>query len=116
MAAFTTRKIIIYRSNLRLTSGQHDVWCDKGVNDVRKKWVSSEMCMKHLRSYRERYDNSVAPEVIYRYLPAIDRRPVLCKTIVPIDHFKFIGGAESYLRERAQDYKSRGMYFAFILC
>ena len=29
MVPFTTRKIIVYRSNMRLTSGQHDVWCDK---------------------------------------------------------------------------------------
>ena len=29
MVAFTTKKIIVYRSNMRLTSGQHDVWCDK---------------------------------------------------------------------------------------
>ena len=64
--------------------------------------------MKHLKSTRERYDKSVAPEHIFKFLPEINKRPVLCSTIVPIDHFKFIGGVDSYLETRAEDYKQKG--------
>lgn len=107
MAAFTTRKIILHRNNLRLTSGQHDVWCDK---DVGVRWSQKEACMKHLKSTRERYDKSVSPEDIYSFLPEITRRPKLCQTIVPLDHFKFIGGVDNYLTARAEHYKKRGKF------
>jgi hypothetical protein len=112
-ALFTTRKIIIYRSNLRLTSGQHDVWCDKPVknSDPSYPWKHKAACMKHITSTRERYDKSVPPVDIYRLLPTLDKRPIICPTIVILDHFKFIGGAEEYLLQRAKDYASRGLHW-----
>jgi hypothetical protein len=40
----TTKKIIVYRANYRLTSGQHDVWCNYGNPDVKYPWSQDEAC------------------------------------------------------------------------
>lgn len=40
----TTKKIIVYRSNLRLTSGQHQVWCDYQNPDVKYPLGIKESC------------------------------------------------------------------------
>ena len=40
----TTRKVIVYRSNLRLTSGQHEIWCNIGMTDPNTPYSPTEAC------------------------------------------------------------------------
>lgn len=106
--------LLCINSNLRLTSGQHDVWCDKPMKNSdssQQSWIFKQACMKHITSTRERYDRSIPPVEIYQSLPIISRRPVICKTTVVLDHFKFVGGIEDYLLLRAQQYKAKGLHW-----
>jgi hypothetical protein len=46
----TTRKVIVYRSNLRLTSGQHEVWCNYEV-DPKNPWNRDEACKGFITNF-----------------------------------------------------------------
>ena len=39
----------------------------------------------------------------------IQQRPRYCKTVVPINHYKFTGGVVEYLKKRMQSYRQLGL-------
>mmetsp|Transcript_17800 Transcript_17800/g.17135 ORF Transcript_17800/g.17135 Transcript_17800/m.17135 type:complete len:445 (-) Transcript_17800:46-1380(-) len=121
----TTKKVLVYRSNLRVSSGQHSVWCDisTGVNKTKKTnetmsskdlnmkdnikaWNYKEACSKHVS---RRADKSTRTEDILDLLPPQTSRPRICRTQVLIDHYKWVTGVELHLFKRAVSYKKQGL-------
>ena len=98
----TTRKVVVYRSNLRLSSGQHEVWCDiEAASHV--KWNRNGACRAHVE---KRQDKSTRENYILRLLPEnLITKPRQCKTQVIIDHYKFIAGVTKHLVERMNSYR-----------
>ena len=100
----TTRKVIVYRSNLRLTSGQHEVWCN--IPQTGQAWDRTEACRTHVEA---RADKSTKSSYILRLLPNFQTRPRMCKTVVIMDHYKFIAGVQQHLTDRMNSYKNLGL-------
>lgn len=112
----TTYKIPLYRSSLRVVSGQHVVWCDVDPNSMGRKkpagaghsaggrydWGTA--CSKHVAA---RVDKSTKAADILALLPRNERRPRICPTLVPIDHYKWVRGVEFYLMKRILAYKDK---------
>lgn len=101
-----TKKVIAYRANLRVDGGQHDVWCDRPALKG-KQWTMNSSCTEHIFSRGKKKYYSF----IMQHLPVIQKSPIYCKTIVPIDHYKFVGGVEKYLNERMQSYSKLGYHW-----
>jgi hypothetical protein len=101
-----TIKILAYRANLRVDGGQHDVWCDRPTQRG-IQWNMNTSCTDHIYSRAKKKYYSF----IMQYLPIIKKRPIYCKTIVPIDHYKFIGGVETYLADRMRSYSKQGFHW-----
>lgn len=112
--ARTTIKIIAYRSNLRVVSGQHALWCDidpfvgrtgkrlPGTEDL--DWDWERACTKHVNA---RVDKTSRASDILASFPRYTHRPRVCKTLVPIDHYKWVRGVEWYLFKRILAYKEK---------
>ena len=101
-----TKKVIAYRSNLRVDGGQHDAWCDRPAWKG-NQWSMNSSCTEHIYSRGKKKYYSF----IMQYLPIIKKRPIYCKTIVPIDHYKFVGGVETYLNDRMRSYSKQGFHW-----
>ena len=101
----TTRKVVVYRSNLRLTSGQHEVWCNIGP-DGATEWNREEACNNHIDA---RADKSTKSNYILHLLPQFDKKPRMCSTVVVVDHYKFIAGVQQHLADRMVNYKNLGL-------
>lgn len=99
----TTVKVLAYRPNYRLVSGQHDVWCNF-PREVAKgeQWDQGVACRAHLRL---RQDKSTPIYDIFKLLPKPGLPPRFCSTHVPIDHYKFVPGVMESLTARVNTYK-----------
>ena len=97
---------MVYRSNLRLTSGQHEVWCNiEAASHV--TWNRNGACRAHVE---KRQDKSTKENYILRLLPEnLQSKPRACKTEVVIDHYKFIAGVSKHLMERMNSYRKLGL-------
>ena len=103
----TTKKVIVYRSNLRLTSGQHEIWCNIGSDQQPgTKWKRQESCRAHVEA---RADKATKSSYILRLLPNFENKPRICKSVVVIDHYKFVAGVQQHLADRMVNYKSLGL-------
>jgi hypothetical protein len=101
-----TKKVIAYRANLRVDGGMHDSWCDRPPSKG-NKWSMNTSCSEHIYSRGKKKYYSF----IMQYLPIIKKRPIYCKTLVPIDHYKFVGGIETYLNDRMRSYSKQGFHW-----
>jgi hypothetical protein len=103
MPARTTVKIIAYRPNYRLVSGQHDLWCNLPREVVKGSgWDQGIACRAHIRA---RQDKSTPMKDIFLLLPKPGLPPRICPTQVPIDHYKFVAGVEDSLKRRVTTYR-----------
>lgn len=113
----TTVKIIMYRANLRLASGQHVVWCDVDPRNKKKArsknsysstaiWDWENACSQHINA---RVDKSTKASEILSLFPKYTHRVRICPTIVPIDHYKWVKGVEWYLFKRILSYKEKNL-------
>lgn len=102
----TTKKVVVYRSNLRLASGQHEVWCNiEAASHV--KWNRNGACRAHVE---KRQDKTTKDNYILRLIPEnLSTKPRMCKTQVVIDHYKFIAGVTKHLMERMNSYRKLGL-------
>ena len=104
----TTRKVVYYKADYRLVSGQHEVWCKlprSYSNKVRTSLLGkrySKDCMLHIR---KRLDKATPAGVIFGLLPEATVPAVYCNTTVMLYHYKFVNGVVNSLRSRATYYK-----------
>ena len=103
MPVRTTVKIIAYRPNYRLVSGQHDIWCNVPRQTSKgREWDQGIACRAHIRG---RQDKSTPMKDIFMRLPKPGLPPRICSTLVPISHYKFIPGVVQSLSTRVEIYK-----------
>ena len=101
------RKVIFYRANMRVTPGQHHLWC-AGNTDREGGYIFQRSCKNDLNVYWS--EKSISKDKMTDYLPRLSVKPKICKSksFQPyplIDHYKFTGGVSSYLQSRANQYK-----------
>ena len=116
-------KVLMYNSLYRLDGGHHEIWCSPRAHvaqqvekEVKKKDInrgnisySSEeyksLCTSHIKTRKKvNLKND-----IFGTIGSVTSPARYCKTIVAIDHFKFVGGIKQYLDTRWRTYKAKGL-------
>ncbi len=103
------QKVILYRANIRVTPGQHHVWCGGNTDGV-GSYVFQKSCKNDLNVYWS--EKSIPKDQMMGYLPQLNVKPKICKSKLVqhyplIDHYKFTGGVSAYLLKRANQYKAK---------
>lgn len=64
-------------------------------------------CIDHIRGRKK---GALGREIL-KYLPKPSARPKYCSTVVVLDHYKFTYGLETYLSERSESYRHKGLHW-----
>ena len=105
------QKVIFYRANIRVSPGQHHVWCG-GSTDRVGGYVFQQSCENDLNVYWS--EKSIPKDRMMEYLPLLHVKPKICRSKTfqrypLIDHYKFTGGVSAYLLSRANQYKAKNL-------
>jgi len=129
-------KVLMYNSMYRLDGGHHEIWCSPrsgaGSDSLKKlrHSVEEEQILAFndmsddvlVRNNTKAYESICEKHIVGREKSkfSMEIRGALsntsfparyCKTIVAIDHFKFVGGIKQYLDTRWRTYKTKGLHW-----
>ena len=86
----------MYRADLRLSPGQHHIWCQGGESE---KYDFSQSCADELEWYWS--EKSIPKGDVKNLFPILTQRPRICafKLGYPmVDHYKYTNGVSKYLQ------------------